>query len=184
MPGNRTRGDRIPAVERESGMPWAAWLDVFEAAGARELNHSEIARVAHAAMPAHVENPDWWAQAATIAFEQHAGLRVPGQSIDGTFRLGASRTVERDRDDAVAEWIRRYAAAATHLGHDAGAPRESRTAQRTFYRFNLDGAGRVEIAASDKGSGRSSIAVSQEGLPDGERIEEWRAYWKSLLGAL
>lgn len=182
--GNRTRGERIPAVERASGLPWAEWVRLFESAGAKDLPHAEIARIARGAMPEGLSNPDWWAQAATIAFEQHAGLRVPGQSGDGTFRVGASRTVNLDRDAAVEAWVAQHGALAEHLGHTSGVPRASRTAQRTFHRFNLEGAGKVEIAASAKGDDRASVTVSHEQLPDGERIEEWRAYWKGLLQAL
>lgn len=181
--GNRTRAGSVPALERATGRSWQAWLQLFESAGARELGHAGIARVARAEMPAELQNPDWWAQSAAIAYEQHAGLRVPGQSTSGSFRVGASRTLPLDRDAAIEAWAVVHGGRAEHLGHAPGDPRRSRTDKRSFLRFDLDGAGRVEVAATPKGE-KTSLAVSQEGLPDGERIEQWRAHWKSLLAEL
>ncbi|MBL3699885.1 hypothetical protein [Leucobacter luti] len=182
--GNLTRGERVPAIERASGRPWAEWLRLFEAANASTIGHSEIAKVARAALPDSLENPDWWAQGIAIAYEQHAGLRVPGQSTSGTFRVGASRTLPLDRDAAIAAWDAAHGELTEHRGHAAGPARTSRTEKRSFWRFSLDGAGKVEVSATPKGEDRVILAVSQEGLPDGDRIEEWRAHWKALLAEL
>ena len=182
--GNRTRGGRLPAIERASGRPWAEWVALFEARGAAGLGHAEIARIARAALPDALENPDWWAQGVAIAYEQHAGLRVPGQSASGTFRVSASRTVPLGRDAAIAAWTAAHGDRAEHLGVPAGPARASRTEKRSFLRFDLPGTGRVEVAATPKDDARSSVAVSLEGLADGSQIEAWRAHWKALLAEL
>lgn len=182
--GNRTRGERVPAIERASRKPWDEWVTLFEAAGAARLPHPEIVRIARAELPADLENPDWWAQGVAIAYEHHAGVRVPGQSSTGTFRVSASRTVPLDRDAAIAAWTAAYGDRSEHLGHAAGEPRPSRTEKRSFWRFDLADAGRVEVSATPKGDDRATLTVSLEGLTDGDRIEEWRAHWKSLLAAL
>lgn len=182
--GNRTRAGNVPALERATGRGWDAWVDLFEAAGARELAHSEIARLARGAMPEGLDNPDWWAQGAAIAYEQHAGLRVPGQSSTGSFRVGASRTLPLDRDAAVEAWRAAHGDRVEHLGHAAGEARASRTEKRTFWRFDLDGAGRVEVSGTPKGEGRATLAVNHEGLPSGDDVEQWRAHWKALLAEL
>lgn len=181
---NRTRATSIPALERASRREWQAWLALFEAASARTLSHADIARVARDAMPDDLQNPDWWAQGAAIAFEQHAGLRVPGQSSTGTFRVSASRTLPLDRDAALAAWVTAHGELTEYLGHERGEPRPSRTDKRSFWRFNLDGAGKVEVAAVAKDDTRSVLSVSQDGLPSAEHIETWRAHWKALLAAL
>ncbi|UOQ56599.1 hypothetical protein MUN78_13075 [Leucobacter allii] len=182
--GNRTRAGSIPSLERATGRSWESWLAHFAAHGAATAGHTEIARIARDGMPAALENPDWWAQAAAIAYEQHAGLRVPGQSSSGDFRVSASRTLPLDRDAAIEAWVAAHGALGTHLGHTAGEPRPSRTEKRSFWRFPLEGAGRVEVSATPKGDDRTILAVSQDGLADGARIEAWRAHWKALLAAL
>lgn len=184
--GNQTRAESIPAIERATGRSWSEWTAYFESHAARTLTHAEIARLARAAMPETLVNPDWWAQGTAIAFEQHAGLRIPGQSSSGTFRVSVSRTLPMDRDAAVEAWAAGPGTAAEQLGHRASPPRRSRTEKRAFWRIDLDGAGRVEVAASPhaKDAGRSSISISHDGLPDADRIELWRAHWKALLGEL
>ena len=181
--GNKTRAGNVPALERASGRSWQEWLDLFEAAGAAKLSHPEIARVALAALPAALENPGWWAQGAAIAFEQHAGLRVPGQSSTGDFRVGANRTVEFDRDAAIERWTALFADA-EQRGHGFTNLRESRTAVRTFWRASLGGAGKFEIAASEKGEGRALLAIQHAGLAGPDEIEAWRAHWKARLNEL
>lgn len=184
--GNRTRGESVPAIERSTGRPWAEWVAIFESQGARAMTHAEISRIARAAVPEDLQNPDWWAQGIAIAFEQHAGLRVPGQSSTGSFRVSASRTLAADRDEAVEAWASGPGGAATeHLGHGlAGEARRSRTEKRTFWRARLEGAGKVEVSAVAKDEDRIILAISHDDLPDGERIEEWRAHWKALLAEL
>lgn len=181
---NKTRAESIPGIERATGRSWADWVEIFESQGARTLPHPKIAIIARAAVPETLANPDWWAQGIAIAYEQHAGLRVPGQSSTGTFRVSASRTLTADRDDIIEAWAAANNDRTEHLGHKAGEPRRSRTEKRTFWRLDLEGAGRVEVAASQKTEDKIIVALSQDGLPDGERIEEWRAHWKSLLAEL
>ncbi len=182
--GNQTRSTSIPGIERATGRLWSEWVDYFEAAGARSLAHPEIARLARAAVSDDLKSVDWWAQGIAIAYEQHAGLRVPGQSSTGTFRVGASRTLPLDRDEAVDAWESGPGAAAQHLGHAVENARRARTEKRTFWRARLAGAGKIEVSAVQKDAERIILAVSQDDLPDGERIEEWRGYWKALLGEL
>lgn len=183
-PHNRTRASNIPALERASEKSWEAWLVLFESNGAAKLSHTQIAALAEEQMPGTLENGRWWAQVAAIAFEQHAGLRVPGQLSTGEFRVGASRTVPMGRDEALAAWIERFGSDETHLGYAVSNRRNSVTEKRSFYRFSLDGAGKVEIAAALKDDSKSILSITHEGLPSGEQIEEWRAYWKAQLTRL
>ena len=182
--GNNTRGERVPAIERATGRVWTDWVAVFDAHGARSLGHAEIAKLALATMPPNVENEEWWAQGVAIAFEQHAGLRVPGQSSTGDFRVSASRTLPLERDAALTAWTDRFGEAAEHLGHEVSGSRSSRTEKRSFWRFTVAGAGKVEVSATAKDATKTILAISQDGMSSGERIEEWRAYWKAQLAQL
>jgi len=176
-------GDRVPAIERATGRTWADWLRIFEAAGAAELPHPEIARVALAEMPESLENPGWWAQGVAIAFEHQIGLRVPGQSSTGDFRVGASRTLPLGRDDAIERWVELFGES-EHRGHAVESVRRSRTEKRSFWRANLHGAGKLEIAAEAKGEDRTSVTVNHTGLSSPDELESWRAHWKHCLASL
>lgn len=181
---NATRPESVPAIERATNRDWASWLEIFQAHGAAKLGHAQIAKIARAAVPESLQNPDWWAQGIAIAFEQHAGLRVPGQGSDGLFRVSASRTMALDRDAAIEAWVAAHGDATEHRGCAVQKPRRSRTEKRSFWRFDLEGGGRVEVSATPKGDDRVTLGVNQDGLASGEEIEEWRAHWKALLAAL
>lgn len=183
---NQTRAESVSAIERATARQWSEWLEYFEQHRAQTLSHAEIAQLARRAMPTELANPDWWAQGTAIAFEQQMGLRVPGQSSDGSFRVGASRTLTKDRDTAIELWIAGPGAADTHLGYTVVDPRRSRTEKRSFFRFTLEGAGRVEVSATPnpKNPEKTTLTVSHDNLPDAELIESWRAHWKTQLAAL
>ena len=182
--GNQTRAGNVSAIERATKRVWAEWITYFETKGAATLDHASIARLALSHMPADLENPEWWAQGVAIAYEQHAGIRVPGQSAAGDFRVSVSRTVTLERDDALAAWISRFGAAASHRDHAVTNVRTSQTDKRAFYRFSLEGAGKVEVASAAKDTEKTIVTIGQTGLPTGEQIEEWRAYWKAQLHEL
>lgn len=180
---NRTKASNVGALERASSRSWHDWLALFDAAGAASLSHSDIAKIARDAMPSSLKNPEWWAQDAAIAFEQHMGLRVPGQSSAGDFRVSVSRTLGFGRDDAIERWIASFAAV-THLGHALDNARTSRTDKRSFWRASLEGAGKVEVAALAKEPGRSLVTVNHTALTSDTDIEPWRAHWKTCLSSL
>lgn len=184
-----TKPSNVAAIERSTGRDWNTWFDMLSQSGAAAREHADIARLAREAMPETVTNPDWWAQGVAIAFEQQAGLRVPGQSSTGSFRVSASRTVELDRDAAIEAWALLVGSAPSFREHECGEPRRSKTPKRSFWRVDVTGAGRVEVAATPKAgsaehSERSILAVNHEGLPDAESVETWRAHWKALLAKI
>lgn len=97
-----TRAMHLDGVGDATGRTWDQWRTVLDGWNAAALAHAQIARrlqddegIAH-----------WWAQTITVAYEQHIGRRVPGQSSDGTFQTSASRTVAADLDDVFARWLR------------------------------------------------------------------------------
>jgi hypothetical protein len=181
--GNQTSGSNIAALERASGQSWATWLTVFAQHNASTLTHTEVARIAKSSMPDGVSNPEWWAQAAAIAYRQHTGARVPGQSSAGDFRVGVSRTVAHDRDAAIAQWITLFGES-SHRGHTLTDVRQSRTQKRSFWRASLFDAGKVEAAAASQGAGRCTVTISHTGLLEADHIESWRAHWKVCLSKL
>lgn len=181
---NETRSTSIPSIEKRTGKAWSEWLAYFHEHGAAQLPHPEIAKLALANVPADLENPEWWAQGIAIAFEQQTGLRVPGQASDGTFRVGVSRTLPLNRDEAIELWISTHGPHEDHRGHAVTDTRNSRTAQRTFWRCTLEGAGRLEVAAADKDAERAVLTVELTRLADPDSIEEWRSYWKARLAEL
>lgn len=179
-----TRAGSTPAIERATGRAWDDWVALLSRTGAENAAHPEIARAALEAMPDGVVNPEWWAQGVAIAYEQHFGLRVPGQSSTGTFRVSASATLPLDRDAAIDAWAAHIGDMQDQRGHALERVRRARTDKRSFWRATVSGAGRIEVAATPKGEERCSLAVNHEDLADAEHIEPWRAHWKQMLSVV
>lgn len=187
-----TRATSIAGIERATGRSWDDWLAIMEGAGAQTLGHAGIAKLARSHMADDMKSVDWWAQGVAIAYEQHAGLRVPGQGSDGLFRVSASRTLDTDREAAIDAWVATFGERSEFEGHDVMAARRNQTEKRSFWRFSLAGAGKVEVSATPKAPSKSAtdaapkvtLAISHDALPAADEVERWRAFWKERLAEL
>lgn len=172
-------------IARATGRPWDEWVALLEEAGARDLGHTAIAKLTLEYMPDAVERREWWAQGTAIAYEQHVGLRVPGQSCDGDFQFSTSRTVAGDKDQALAAWLRVIDAREEFGGVPVEAPAAtSRTEKWRYWRVPLADGTRVAVNISDKPGGKASVGVNHTKLDSAVAIEFWRPLWKQLLAQL
>lgn len=173
------------AIATATGRPWEEWVTLLEHSGARELNHTAIARLALDLMPESAEQKEWWAQGTAVAFEQYAGLRVPGQTCDGDFQLSTTRTVAGDKDDALRAWLDLVGSREEFGGVPLdGAASTSSTERWRYWRAPLADGTRVAVNISDKQSGKSSLGLVHSELDSAEAVEHWRPFWKDLLARL
>src|SRR5699024_11223082 len=113
--------------------PWDECIAVLDAAGAREMSHVDIAKQALKLMPESVEQKEGWAQGVSVAYEQHAGLRVPGQSSTGGFQPSTSKTFHGDKDAALQAWLNLIS---THTEFNGVDIKESaNTSETTKWRY-------------------------------------------------
>lgn len=61
---------KLRAIETDTGITWAEWKEFF--APLKELDHAAMATKALEHIRTHgtSSSPEWWAQSATVAFEQ------------------------------------------------------------------------------------------------------------------
>lgn len=172
-------------IANSTGRTWPEWVELLEGAGARELNHTAIAKLTLEHMPESVERREWWAQGTAIAYEQHAGLRVPGQSCDGDFQLSASRTVTGDKDAALNAWLEVVDSREEFGGIPVESPATTSSTEKwRYWRVPLADGTRVAVNVSDKPNGKASVGLSHTNLDSAEAIEYWRPLWKELLAQL
>lgn len=77
------------AVERATGRDQEAWNRHIAGLDVAESGHQRIVSYLY-------ENEQlsyWWAQEITVAYEKSIGRRVTGQTQDGRFQLGVTRTI-------------------------------------------------------------------------------------------
>lgn len=180
-----TRGTSTAGIARATGVPWEVWTRRLDELGARGMEHAELAR--HVARELHgvVPNHEWWAQAVTVAYEQHTGAREPGQSRDGSFAVSAGRTVPGTREDALERWGALMAESSTVGGVPLDQPpTTSTTGKWCYWRARLADGTRVSVTIGDKAGERATIGVAHTGLGLPEDVERWRAVWRDRLRAL
>jgi hypothetical protein len=164
-------------LEKGTGTPLETWVRRLDGAGARELDHTAIARL----LTEEWEVDGWWAQGVTIAYEQLIGRRVAGQSSTGDFAASASRTVDgapgevRDRWDALMTAQRRE-----RLGLEE--PSLSDTATWSYWRAAVSDGSRVAVSITAKDPGRSTLGIEHKGIGTAEERTAWKDAWKQVLG--
>lgn len=173
------------AIASGTHRPWEDWIELLDAAGARELKHSAIATLALEAMPEEASQKEWWAQGVAVAYEQHAGLRVPGQTSAGDFHASASRTIASDKDSVLQAWEELVDSPTEFNGVPVdGEPSTSSTEKGRYWRVRLADGTRVSVNISDKQPGKALAAMEHTKTDSSERADQWRTYWKGLLAQL
>lgn len=176
-----TKATRTEPIERATGRPWHAWLRFMEDIGAEGLGHAEIAARVERELSGTVDNPAWWAQGVTVAYEQHSGRRAPGQRADGSFQTTVSRTFALDMH-ALMEAYAAFAATDTGVAQlAASSPRRSGTAKRLSWRLRAkDGIG-VRVTSEPRTEGSAVLVVTVVGLASAEAVVEAKAAWRGVL---
>jgi hypothetical protein len=166
------------AVRGATGRGYDGWFALLDESGAEGRTHGEIAA---SLMTAHGVD-HWWSQTITVAYEQARGLRQPGGSRDGVFTVSASKTVavpvERLFEALVDPRLRDRWLPGAVLRERTSQPGR---AARFDYR---DGATRVNVGFAAKGETKSQVALAHERLPDVERAEEAKLFWRERLTEL
>lgn len=173
------------AIERTTRRAWAQWVQVLDDAGADALPHREIVGLVYDHMPAGIDNPGWWAQSVAVAYEQHRGLRRPGESRPGEFQASVSKTYSGDMDAALNAWLLLVQGRESFGGVPLqGEPGTSSSERWRYWRASLKDGSRVAVTISDKPGGKASVGVGHTKLGSPEEVERWKLLWRELLGGL
>ncbi|WP_285103718.1 hypothetical protein [Promicromonospora sp. MEB111] len=172
---------RIQAVERATGRSWADWLDLLTRVGAPDLTHHEIATAVLLDLDGTIENPAWWAQSVTVAYEQHIGRRIPGQRPDGTFQTSVSRSTTLGMEPLMSAWTGYAAANEAVRALVAADPRVSGTQNRITWRATGNDGESVVVISEPKKNGSASLVVQHLGSPTPERNDEVRDRWRAIV---
>ncbi len=164
------------AVLDATGRGWDAWCDVLDASPVRDDGHGAIAAHVQAAHGVDA----WWAQTVALGYERITGRRLPHQQPDGTFSMGASRTVAVDAAGLRARLEDADGRAALFPGQATAL--RSRPGTRNV-RIALD-QGTAEVALTPKAGGRTTVAVQHAKLPTPEAVTRWKQYWSAWLDGL
>lgn len=176
------RDARIRSIERATGRSWDEWLQLLDSHEAKSLDHKQIALRAYEVLEHAIEKPGWWAQGVAVAYEQHIGRRVPGQSSDGTFQMSVSKATSSGMEELMEQW-RAFAAQDEDVQEIviADGVKVSGTVRRITWRAKAQDGSSVIVTSEPKKNGTASIIAAQRGLPTPECNEESRSRWKAII---
>lgn len=171
---SRSEGMGNGALVAATGRTWVEWFDLLDAAGAAEWTHPQIAAWLG---DAH-DVPPWWRQSVTVGFEQERGMRLPGQRADGTFEVGASKTMPGDQSVVLEAVI-------DAVSGGIGA-RPSSTSRQIAYptaRWNLAGGDFVLARANPSKSGKTSVSLTHARMADSAAVAPAKTAMQAWLAS-
>lgn len=186
------------AVRDATGKTWVEWFLLLDSGVAYELDHKGIVKL----LEGHIESP-WWRQTVSVEYEKHYGLRVAGQTSDGSFEVGAQRSMPVAPKKAW-ELLVSLKGMRTWLGEGArpdptkgysyttsdGINGEFRVVKKMSHmRLSWQPAGwrkatTLQVRVVPGGPNRSVVSFHHEGLPGEKEREDMRARWQDVLSAL
>ena len=164
-------------MRRATGQDRGEWFAVLDTWGAAGRPYREIADW----LTTEHGLSSWWAQKLIVEYEQARGVRDPGVRSDGTFSVGASRTIAAPVEHVFEAFV------------DAGLRRRwlpgidlrERTVQPgRSARFDWGDGTRINVSFQANGEAKAVVAVEHERLPDTHAAEEAKASWRDRLSAL
>ena len=164
------------ALRRTTGRDRGEWFEVLDAWGAGGRPYREIA--AYLRKEHGLSN--WWAQKLIVEYEEARGFRDPGVRPDGSFEVGASKTIEAgeqavfdafEDSDARERWL-------------PGASISALERRPGRIRFRWADATRVTVTVSDTTAGKAQIVVQHEKIADASTADTMKSFWRDRLAAL
>ena len=165
-------------VTRATGRARAQWFALLDAWGAIDRPYREIA----AWLTTEHELSRWWAQKLIVEYEQDRGVRSPGVRRDGTFEVGASKTIGVPVErlfDAFVDTRRRK----KWLTNGQMKLRSSEPGRSARFDWE-DGTTAVRVDFSEKAPSKSSVAVLHQRLTDEAEASSTKAMWRERLTEL
>jgi hypothetical protein len=165
-------------LRRATGRGRNEWFQVLDAWGTEGRPYREIADW----LTGTHGLSDWWAQKLIVEYEEERGLRPPGIRPDGTFNVGASKTVAVPVGRLFAAFVD---ADVRKRWLPGASMRQGATQPDHSVRFEWeDGSTRVVAGFTALGDARSQVAVQHERLPDARSAGEMKAFWRERVLSL
>ena len=165
------------AVEAKTGKNWKQWFAILDKAGAKKMNHQEIAKY----LNTEQDVGPWWQQMVTVTYEQARGLRKPNERPDG-YQISVSRTV----NVPIAKLYKAFAndkARNAWLAEEGLAVRKA-TANKSMRVTWNDVKTSLEINFYPKGDDKSQVVVQHSKLPNAKASATMKTYWTRALDRL
>jgi hypothetical protein len=172
---------RILLIEKSTGILWPEWISFMDSINAENLRHPEIAKKVKEHIGDMVDNPAWWAQAVTVAYEQYTGRRLPGQTADGLFQCSISKSTSLSMIKLMELWTEFAAKDIEVVMFIVGEIRKSGTEKRLYWRTKSVDAISITVTSEPKSNGTASLVVALTGAKTTAQRDHEKARWTNIV---
>jgi len=173
---------RIPrisdeALQLKTGKNWQEWFAILDRAGAKRMNHAQIA----ACLYEKWSLPGWWSQMVAVGYEQARGLREVHERPSG-YEISVSRTVGVPVSVLYRAWVDRKTRSRWLLNTPITIRKAN--ANKSLRVTWADNKTSLEVNFYRKGTTRTQVTVQHAKLADSKAAAKMRTYWSSTLDGL
>lgn len=172
---------RIGPIEKATNRSWEEWLKFMEGIDAAKLDHHALATAVYYELDGKIDNPGWWAQSVSVAYEQASGRRVPGQRPDGTFQTSVSKSTPVVMEELMAEWVAFANQDAEVVALVGQPPKVAGTENRHTWRTKDTDGVVLNVLAEPKPNGTASLVVQVVGTESLEANELAKEKWTAIV---
>jgi hypothetical protein len=165
------------AVQAKTGKNWEQWFRVLDRAGAKKMNHTDIA----AYLYHELECPGWWNQMVAVGYEQARGLRRKHETPAG-FQISCSKTVPVPLSTLFAAWWDERSR--LRWLKERGMVVRKATRDKSVRVTWVDGRTTLEVLFYAKGEAKSQVTLQHNKLADADAAERMKIYWSDKLEQL
>lgn len=163
-------------VIEATGKNWKEWFSILDKAGAKIMNHTEIADLVYEKHLAKKESGGWWSQMVTVEYERSRGLRKVHQQTDG-FRVAVHKTLPGTVSSLQRKWAE---VSSSQKVASQKLERIPSKTKRALLRYQAK-VGKVEVFFDDRGKDKARIAIEAIRLPKESDVEPARKFWRKIL---
>ncbi|HEX2239621.1 MAG TPA: DUF4287 domain-containing protein [Actinomycetota bacterium] len=168
---------KAETVRKATGRYQQEWYELLDGWGAPGRPYREIATW----LTSEHGLSRWWAQKLIVEYEQDRGLRDPGARRNGSFEVGASKTVSAPLADLFAAFV-------DGRKRRSWLPEGKLTLQRSespnSARFEWNSSSQVKVTFTKKASSKATVSVVHSGLPSAREAARVKQMWRDRLAAL
>jgi hypothetical protein len=159
-----------PAVKAKTGKGWAEWFKILDAAGAKNMKHTEIASHLHKKLKVR----SWWCQMVAVQYEKERGLRATNQRGENDFNAGISRVVQIPLAKLYTAWaddnVRRSWLKGDTMEITAARKNKS-------IRAKWNETSRVSIMFYGKGPAKTQLVFDEFKIPNAKEAVRRKNFW-------
>ena len=165
------------AVKKRTGKNWQEWYKILNDAGARKMNHKDIATWIYY----NKDVSGWWAQMITTNYEQAVKGRLKHEKPGG-FEISKGKTVDVPISKLYSAWEEK-------LKRDKWLSKpnlkiRNATKKKSIRAIWVDEATVLNVYFYDKGKDKSQVSVQHIKLRDSKDAERMKKYWDTNLSKL